>query len=332
MIMPPKIVVQWFWSIVTNTVGMRRLGTFLKKTIPAYQDTIFFFEPDDDDKNDDHDVGASLLTNCIALTIDDGVSRGGIATSMVPELIELFQRYNNAHATFFVCTDYSTNCEEHVQLLLQAGHELGNHLKKDVSGYYCTLSQNEFAEEFHQANDAIHDILQRTMTTTNTTTTTSTSRNDEDDSCSLMFEKNRFCHWFRPPQGLMTNAMRAVVAAQQAPQQMQTVLGDCYCDDWAFAEDLDEKGHEVDHSGSGNSRTTTIMQRHVVPLMMRQLEQQQPLGGSIAVFHMPERGFREGCFHALDEFLKECQTRNISCMTLSELQQLAMSTTTKTQG
>ena len=51
----------------------------------------------------------------------------------------------------------------------------------------------------------------------------------------------------------------------------------------------------------------------------------QITSGSIAIIHMPERGFREYCYEALDLLLNELVTvRNFKCVTVSQLQQISV--------
>jgi hypothetical protein len=48
------------------------------------------------------------------------------------------------------------------------------------------------------------------------------------------------------------------------------------------------------------------------------LKQLQP-GGSIAIFHMPQRGFREASLEALRAFLEGSKRRNMRCIKLTEM-------------
>jgi peptidoglycan/xylan/chitin deacetylase (PgdA/CDA1 family) len=263
-----------FWSLATR-IGMRRLGTLLKRWYPsAYGDTIFYFDADGVD-------------GYVALTIDDGLCRGEDPSknSMVQNVHELLHSYQ-AHATFFVCTEYTAAAAARDQalVLLQDGHELGNHLAEDRSGYYCHLSKADFQNELLQANQRIQDI---SIGSTSTSTATSSSAYPAPP------------RWFRAPQGRMTSVMCQVLQEQG----MTHVLGDCYCDDWAFAE----------HDGGGGEYTRGV----VAPLMLSQV---QP-SGSIAIFHMPERGFREASLGALQEFLEGCRQRNLQCISLTEMMQ-----------
>lgn len=83
-------------------------------------------------------------------------------------------------------------------------------------------------------------------------------------------------------RGLLTETMQQVLIEEG---NMRHVLGDCYCDDWRFAADVD--GETV----SAEQRKQHM--KHVADLMLSQV---QP--GSIAILHMPERGFREGTLDA----------------------------------
>jgi peptidoglycan/xylan/chitin deacetylase (PgdA/CDA1 family) len=187
---------------------------------------------------------------------------------MVEEVRDLLRSYN-AHATFFVCSDYTT--PDLALLLLHDGHELANHLKQDSSsGYYCHLAKEDFRKELLTANQIILLNLK------------------EQQQGKVHQRPPR---WFRAPQGRMTQAMAEVVQEEK----MMHVLGDCYCDDWAFAEDGDIQ--------------------YVAPLMLQQVQE----GGSIAIFHMPERGFREASLEALREFLEGTNKMNLRCISLTEM-------------
>ena len=246
--MPPKFPIKIFWNLASS-LGVRRIAGVLQRVLPAYRDTIFFFPE---------------RTGFVALTIDDGLSRGGTSTSLVSELCELLGSYN-AHATFFVCTEYTTT--DDARRILANGHELGNHLARDVSGYYSRLDRNNFEAELRKSNKFLDEIDGGVQT-----------------------------RWFRAPQGVITRRMKDVVEENG----MRHVLGDVYCDDWAFAD-------------SEN--------RHVAPLMLSQVHS----GGSIAVFHMPERGFREKSLDAIEQFLAGAKAKGLHCITLSAMEDMSTS-------
>ena len=271
-----------------SMLGMRRCFRLLKKTNSAYRDTISHFYPNEP---------------YVALTIDDGLSRGGSATSMTPEVLALLKKYN-AHATFFVCTDYVQDQEDSVQALLDQGHELGNHLKEDKLWYYPKLSQEEFQSEMQAANRILDDLEARHGSPTTTTTTTKT-------------------RWFRAPQGIINKKMRQAIA--QEGETTKHVLGDCYCDDWCFAQDADPLFHNDDDDNDNEEDKTKADQKlqnqrekamkQVAKLMLRQVKV-----GSVAILHMPEKGFREGNLLALEFFLRGVQERGFRCVNLSEMQ------------
>lgn len=249
-----------FWN-VASWIGMRRLGDSLKQWRPdAYGDTLFYFE---------RECGnAPALV--VALTIDDGLCRSQDAgKSMVNAVLQVLKEYE-AHATFFVCSDYTH--EEDARKILQAGHEFGNHLGSDQVGYYCNLEEAAFRAELLATNTKIQSSLQ-----------------DPQLPGSLT---SKSVTWFRAPQGQLTPTMARVLKEEG----FKSVLGDCYCDDWAFAEQ--------------NGSTTNI----VAPAMLSQV-----LDGSIAILHMPERGFRESTLDAIREFLEGCRQRGIRCVSLTEL-------------
>jgi hypothetical protein len=89
----------------------------------------------------------------------------------------------------------------------------------------------------------------------------------------------------------MTPAMAEVVQEEK----MTHVLGDCYCDDWAFAEDGDTHCE--------------------APLMLQQVQER----GIIAIFHMSKRGFREASLEALRELLEGTNKMNLRCISLTEM-------------
>jgi peptidoglycan/xylan/chitin deacetylase (PgdA/CDA1 family) len=235
-------------------IGMRRISLLLQQWYPsAYDQSIFY---------------ASNTPNYIALTIDDGLFRqlahDQESAPMIDEVRDLLRSYQ-ARATFFVCTNYTMN--EQAQLVLAEGHELGNHMREDRSGYYCRMNEDEFAREIDETNTILQSMINQSS-------------------------KQTKIRWFRAPQGIMSRAMNTVLA----DRGMTNIMGDCYCDDWAFAEKVQS--------------TTNV----VAPLMMKQVQ-----GGSIAIFHMPQRGFRESTLDAIREFLDGMKERNLKVVTVSDL-------------
>ncbi|CAJ1341604.1 unnamed protein product [Effrenium voratum] len=93
--------------------------------------------------------------------------------------------------------------------------------------------------------------------------------------------------WFRAPQGKYSGKMHGYVSKHG----MQHALGDCYCDDWAI-EDSD----------------------WVASTLLSQVR-----GGSVIILHMPERGFREHIFRAMELLLQGLEQRGLEVTTLSQL-------------
>ena len=171
------------WSSLT-ALGPRRCARCVRCLRP-YGDTLFFV-----------DRGATTQKR-VALTIDDGLSRGGAATSLTSEVLALLKSHG-AHATFFVCSDYLSGVEAEADALVAAGHELGNHLREDRPGYYW-------------AGDAIAGDIA---------------------AATAKIAKHGSVRWFRAPQGLLSPAMSRACREQG----LRHALGDAYCDDWAVPD------------------------------------------------------------------------------------------------
>ena len=269
-------LIHTFWRVV----GMRRVGAIMKQVYPsAYGETIFSFGRHDDQKENttsNNDNAGNNSNGLVALTIDDGLVRrrssledddaGSSSCSMVQDVCDLLATYN-AHATFFVCTKYTKR--EDAMMLQKAGHDFGNHLEEDLSGHYFRLSKDEFRNCLLDCDKFLRD------------------------ECGIIPQQGQpKIKWFRAPQGVMTKSMNEVLKEEG----IMNVLGDCYVDDWAFAE-------------AGNTD-------RVAPLMLKQVRP-----GSIAIFHMPQHGFREGCLNAIKEFLDGLQKRGMRCVSLNEIEQ-----------
>ena len=273
------------WKLATWT-GLRRIGDMTKKVhAGAYGDSIWYFD-DNTTTMDSINTTTSTPTQSptphpmdgvMALTIDDGLfsNRGtGENNSMVEEILELLKSYK-AHATFMCCTKYTSPSQ--VKLVREAGHEFGNHLYDDpVPNYYAKMSKDVFRTHLHKSITYLVE------------------------DCGI---PRQDLHWFRAPQGLMSKAMKDVVAEER----LINVFGDCYCDDWAFAE-------------YGTQNTAPV-----APMMLHQFDRNTRVDnrGSIAIFHMPERNFRESTYKAIKEFLEGMQQRNIRCVTVTELSKLS---------
>eukprot|EP00928_Gymnodinium_smaydae_P091444 TRINITY_DN75150_c0_g1_i1.p1 TRINITY_DN75150_c0_g1~~TRINITY_DN75150_c0_g1_i1.p1 ORF type:complete len:330 (+),score=56.96 TRINITY_DN75150_c0_g1_i1:50-991(+) len=97
--------------------------------------------------------------------------------------------------------------------------------------------------------------------------------------------------WFRAPQARLSRAMAEVVRERNVTH----VLGDCYADDWAIPDP-----------------------EALAILYLRQIR-----AGSVAVMHMPERGFREHTLETLRLVLAGLRKRQLRAVTLRELDQAA---------
>jgi peptidoglycan/xylan/chitin deacetylase (PgdA/CDA1 family) len=269
------------WDIATRVFGLRELGSCLQNWYPTsrlYKDSLFYYGGDD---NED-----ASPVSYIALTIDDGLCRqNDNSVSMLEDVCDLLERYDHSKATFFVCTDYTE--PKDATILLQNGHELANHLKKDISNFYCNLSKEDFQKELVEANKYLESILLE-------------YNNNDNDTNNRVDTQVK---WFRAPQGRMSIAMKEVIREMN----MVNVMGDCYCDDWVITEAIDGRPVEDQREKVGP----------IVDLMLRQVQQ-----GSIVIFHMPERNFRQSTMWALEMFLENCQRRNLKCVTLSRLHEV----------
>jgi len=171
------------WNVLT-AVNTRSIGALLSGVFNAYRDTSFFFKD---------------VEGHVALTIDDGLSRGGAETSLVPEVLKLLQQHD-ARCTFFVCSKYLV-AEEAAAVILKS-HELGNHMEEDRGGYYSKLSEEEFEASLQRATDMIESV------------------------------PGAAARWFRAPQGILSEEMRRVTSAKG----LRHAIGDVYCDDWKVTD------------------------------------------------------------------------------------------------
>ena len=315
-----QCILKPLWKCI-SLVGMRRCFRWVQIVNPrSYADTISHFNP-------------PLLKGqqpVIALTIDDGLSRGGTTTSMADNVFQLLAQYQ-AHATFFVCTDYLKDQDDSIRTLLQEGHELGNHLQADRLWYYPKLNEEAFRDELQGANRILDDLEARLGG--NADYLGGVVQNNDNPP------KARKTRWFRAPQGLMNAKMNKIVAEDAS---IQHVLGDCYCDDWSFARDADplfvddddDDDHGVDtransdsHQDEPDERISLQQQqlqtervaamRQVATIMLKQVRV-----GSVAILHMPEKGFRQGGLLALEFFLQGIQSKGWKCVNLTEMEQL----------
>ncbi len=172
------------WGCATM-IGTRRITGAVSR-ISAYHDTAFFFDGVD---------------GYVALSIDDGISRGGPATSLAADVLALLQRHD-ARCTFFVCSQYISGVPNQAADIVAAGHELANHLEEDVFGY-SELPAARFETALQSATEAIEAVPGAARV-----------------------------RWFRAPQGVFTHAMKRVTDAKG----LRHAIGDAYCDDWAVTD------------------------------------------------------------------------------------------------
>lgn len=107
-----------------------------------------------------------------------------------------------------------------------------------------------------------------------------------------MTHTNTQCKWFRAPSGNISNAMLAVLRKKK----MVNVMLDSYAND--------------PHIPDENFIATTMCHRVT--------------HGSIMIIHMPERGFREWDFRAIELILEKLNRRGLRSVTLSQLEAAAM--------
>ena len=92
------------------------------------------------------------------------------------------------------------------------------------------------------------------------------------------------------------------------------------CDDWCFAEEadplFDATEEEIAQNPKLKQRREAKM-KQVAKLMLSQAKQ-----GSVAIIHMPEKGFRQGNLLALEYFLQGIRKRGWSCINLTEMQSI----------
>ena len=136
----PESLTKAVWGVV-NSVGLRRASSLGTQLIPAYRNTISFFEGVD---------------GHVALTIDDGLCRTGAENSLVGEVASLLRKHR-ARATFFICSDYLAGCEAAAADLIADGHEFANHMPADRKDY-ASLGEAEFERQLCRTTAAIEAV------------------------------------------------------------------------------------------------------------------------------------------------------------------------------
>ncbi|CAE7849407.1 nodB, partial [Symbiodinium necroappetens] len=232
-----------------TSLGPRNIITVLQGMLPQLANTTFYFSAAD----------FPAVDGLVALTIDDGICRGGNwSASLLPEVLELLAG-SSAKATFFLSSHYVR--PKDLRRLASHGHELANHMPEDRE--YASWPVEEFREAL-----------------------------DETDAVLRPFMRADARHWFRAPQAWLTSDMAVVLQARN----MSHALGDCYADDWAIPDAF-----------------------RVASVLLRQVQ-----SGSVAVLHMPQRGFRQHTLEVLRHFLQGLAQRQLRAVTLSQLADAAL--------
>lgn len=134
----------------------------------------------------------------IILTIDDCPGDSPIEMKLLLDCL----KKHNAKATFFCTTDYISRggLETHnvMRMLLNDGHELGNHMPADIP--YWNMSAEQFEDEL----DRSEAILKR------------------------LDNKPIHMRWFRPPIGKLSDAMMRVLGRKG---YRGVVMGDVFSND-----------------------------------------------------------------------------------------------------
>jgi len=167
-----------FFSIVGKIPQYQKLVNII------YPATVNCFE---DDKYDN-------LGQKVVLTIDDGPCRGNLDANMMNEVLALLRKYD-AKATFFLVTNFVEDKEDLVRMILEHGHEIGNHMCEDRP--YNNLSESDFEAELMFADAVLSQFSEEPI------------------------------RIFRPPMGKSSKAMRTVLDRLG----YTSVFGDVYGND-----------------------------------------------------------------------------------------------------
>ncbi len=174
------------WFLITKFINNRQLITYFQNKFSNYHQTIFFCQ----------DQYKLSNQQAVILTIDDGLSRGGKSTSLVTEVLNILKK-NHSTATFFVCSDYLNDQQEEIDQIINQGHELGNHLQKDISNYYQFLTPIQFESELTESSKIIEKISKTKP------------------------------KYFRSPNGIISKSMKEIIERSQ----FDHILGDVFCQD-----------------------------------------------------------------------------------------------------
>ena len=151
--------------------------------------------------------GCNDKNSRIVLTIDDCPGDSPVEMKM---LLDVLDKYN-AKCTFFCTTDFITKSNtiqatKIMQMVIQRGHELGNHMPEDRS--YFFMSATQFESELLRAEEVLHRLDGKAI--------------DQ--------------RWYRPPLGHLSKAMVSVLEKRG---YRGIVMGDVFSNDALVGGTLD---------------------------------------------------------------------------------------------
>lgn len=231
----------------------------------------------------------------LALTIDDAPCRDrDPKNSMISDVMDLLREFK-AQATFFLCTDYVEGYEEPMAEALREGHEVANHCPEDRS--YADDGEADFEAALLRAEEVCERLRGRAGEDAPAAVAegavADAPRTLSDDLPPALAAATPLSplparpRWFRAPHAKMSSAMRQVLSRHG----YTNVLTDCYAND-PWISDADFLARTMLGAAAD---------------------------GSVAVIHMPERGFREYNLRAMRLFLEGLRDRGISVVTLGSL-------------
>jgi len=210
------------------------------------------------------------------------------------DVLSLLKEYN-AKATFMLISNYVTTAiiDNQNQNQNQTQNEYQTQNQNNTN-----IHQNDMIQLLQDGHElANHGIVDEAM---------DTAINECNDTIyqlhsleGINTEKVKV-KWFRAPQARYTQTMEEVLEEHN----MYNVMCDCYA-----ACPVIEDGRWI-----GQSLTKQVLKKN---------NKSRSKSGSIVLLHMPEKGFREYCFMALEILLQElCEKRNYKICTVTELQQI----------
>lgn len=246
---------------------------------------------------------AAACKGYVALTIDDAPCRfDRHGNSKLPEVLQLLQKHE-ARATFMAIEQYLSYPTHEADLvrLLQEGHELANHGIRDEAmdalAAGSTVSNPLKRLSFHRTSTAEKSVGEDSASSKESGLEAFLKAIDQ---CNLRIEelqekalgKRTSVKWFRAPHGKYNKNMEQGLEKRD----MFNVMCDAYA-----VDPIVENGKWIGQS------------------LLRQTSD-----GSIILLHMPEKGFRDYCFVALETLLEGLSQRNLKVVSVTELEEIAM--------